>query len=204
MEVAIVKYNAGNIRSVELALERIGIQAIITEDHDRLRNADRVILPGVGEASTAMTHLKANGLDAVLLDLRQPVLGICLGLQLLCQHTEEGDTAGLGIFDAKVHQFELASHGLKVPHVGWSQIALPNISDKVPNQLLDGITIPAYVYFVHSYFATVGPDTIAICTYGHPFSAALRKGNYYATQFHPEKSADVGNRILQNFIDLQV
>ena len=190
MEVAILKYNAGNVRSVELALERIGIQPIITDDPEILQTADRVIFPGVGEAGSAMDYLKGKGLDVVIRNLRQPVLGICLGLQLLCKHSEESNTEGLGVFDALVKRF---TGSLKVPHVGWNLVE--RYSAEGP------ILQSSYFYFVHSYYADLSPDTIATCTYDITFSAMLRKDNFFATQFHPEKSADAGSLFLQKFID---
>jgi len=199
MKIVIIKYNAGNIESVNNALLRLGVSAEITGDHDKIRNADKVIFPGVGEASTTMAYLKKEGLDKLIPELKQPVLGICLGLQLMCSHSEEGDTPCLGIFEEKVKRF-IPEPGMefttKVPHMGWNSI----------NQLKSGIFDPSldnqYVYFVHSYYAAVGEHTAAVCNYINPFSAALHKNNFYATQFHPEKSGTVGARILENFLKL--
>lgn len=199
MNLAIIKYNAGNIESVNNALLRLGVSAEITGDHDKIRNADKVIFPGVGEASTTMAFLKKEGLDKLIPELKQPVLGICLGLQLMCSHSEEGDTPCLGIFDEQVKRF-IPESGMefvtKVPHMGWNSIS----------QLKSGIFDPSldqqYVYFVHSYYAAVGEHTAAVCNYINPFSAALHRDNFYATQFHPEKSGTVGARILENFLKI--
>ncbi len=193
MKVAIVKYNAGNIRSVYFALERLGIEATITDDHEQLRTADRVIFPGVGEASTTMKYLKERKLDILLRELTQPVLGICLGLQLMCAHTEEGDADCIGIFNLEVKKFEMK---LKVPHMGWN--SLNNVSGKLFNTEAEG----AFVYFVHSYYAALGKNTSAVTKYINPFSAAIERDNFYATQFHPEKSGPVGEKILKNFLEL--
>jgi len=199
MNIVIIKYNAGNIESVNNALLRLGVSAEITGDHDKIRNADKVIFPGVGEASTTMAYLEKEGLNKLIPELKQPVLGICLGLQLMCSHSEEGDTPCLGIFEEKVKRF-IPEPGMefvtKVPHMGWNSIS----------QLKSGIFDPSidkqYVYFVHSYYAAVGEHTAAVCNYINPFSAALHKNNFYATQFHPEKSGTVGARILENFLKL--
>jgi glutamine amidotransferase len=193
MKVAIVKYNAGNIRSVYFALERLGIEAVITDDHEQLRTADRVIFPGVGEASTTMKYLKERKLDILLRELTQPVLGICLGLHLMCAHSEEGDADCIGIFDLEVKKFE---RKLKVPHMGWN--SLNNVSGKLFNTEAEG----AFVYFVHSYYAALGKNTSAVTKYINPFSAAIERDNFYATQFHPEKSGPVGEKILKNFLEL--
>jgi glutamine amidotransferase len=189
---AIIKYNAGNIQSVLMALERLGEKAIWTDDPDQIRAADRVIFPGVGEASSAMQYLKERGLDTVLSTLQQPVLGICLGLQLFCRHSEENDTACMGIFDAAVRRFQGAD--LKVPHMGWNQIR------DLKGPLFEGVPAGAYVYFVHSFYAPLSTDTMATCDYGGAFSAGLQKDHFYALQFHPEKSGVVGQRILSNFL----
>lgn len=199
MNIVIIKYNAGNIESVNNALLRQGVSAEITGDHDKIRKAEKVIFPGVGEASTTMAFLKKEGLDQLIPELKQPVLGICLGLQLMCSHSEEGDTPCLGIFGEKVKRF-IPEPGMefvtKVPHMGWNSI----------RQLKSGIFDPSidqqYVYFVHSYYAAVGEHTAAVCNYINPFSAALHRDNFYATQFHPEKSGTVGARILENFLRL--
>jgi imidazole glycerol-phosphate synthase subunit HisH len=200
MEVAIIKYNAGNIMSVELALKRLGVNATITADPDRIRKADRVIFPGVGEASTTMSYLREHQLDTLITSLKQPVLGICLGLQLMCSHSEEGDVDCLGIFPEKVKKFLPApgqEYVTKVPHMGWNSIR------NLKSDLFDPSLENQYVYFVHSYYAATGDDTAATCNYITPFSAALQRDNFYATQFHPEKSGPIGARILGNFINLK-
>lgn len=201
MRVAIIKYNAGNIQSVDYALKRLGVEASITADHDEIRSADRVIFPGVGEASTTMAYLKRQGLDELIIGLRQPVLGICLGLQLMCRHSEEGDTRCLGIFDEDVKKFVL-QHDLlptmKIPHMGWNTIT--NLTSNLFAPSLEG----EHCYFVHSFYATTGTDTAATCYYPAPFSAALQKNNFYAVQFHPEKSGLVGANILENFLHLKI
>jgi glutamine amidotransferase len=194
MNIAIIKYNAGNIRSVDHALLRLGVKAEITDDPDTIRAADKVIFPGVGEAKSTMSYLKARGLDLLLKELKQPVLGICLGQQLMCSGSEEGNTACIGIFDEVVRRFP--SGEMKVPHMGWN--SLGRVKGKLfPNQL-EG----AYVYFVHSYYVPVCEDTAAECNYILPFSAAMQKDNFYATQFHPEKSGDPGELILTKFLEL--
>jgi glutamine amidotransferase len=201
MKIVIIKYNAGNIRSVDFALQRLGIAAKITADHDEIRNADRVIFPGVGEASTTMSYLKYHKLDTLICDLRQPVLGVCLGLQLMCQHSEEYNTDCLGIFPEKVKKFVLSqgdTTSFKIPHMGWNSVS------GLKTALFDNISEEDYFYFVHSYYATIGSDTAATCNYLVPFSAALQRDNFYATQFHPEKSGKTGARILENFINLKV
>ncbi|MDR0962895.1 MAG: imidazole glycerol phosphate synthase subunit HisH [Mediterranea sp.] len=198
MNVAIIKYNAGNIRSVDYALRRLGIEPVITDDKEFIRRADRVIFPGVGEASTTMQYLHERGLDVFIPELRQPVLGICLGMQLMCRYSYEGDTRCMGIFDADVVRFESQKHEDKIPHMGWN-----TISD-THGALFNGF-IPdkkEYVYFVHSFYVPTGMHTAATTTHIHPFSAALQKQNFFATQFHPEKSGGVGERILQNFLDV--
>ena len=195
MNVAIVKYNAGNILSVTYALERLGISPVVTDNVEELQKADRVIFPGVGEASTAMAYLKERSLDTVIKNLEQPVLGICLGMQLLCSYSEENNTSCLSVFDERVVSF-LANGADKIPQVGWN-----TISDYSSN-LFKGLPINAYCYFVHGYYAALGPDTIATTNYILPYSAALHKNNFYGVQFHPEKSAAVGEKILQNFLDI--
>lgn len=196
MNIAIVKYNAGNIYSVVNALRRMGIEPDLTDDPERLRSADKVIFPGQGEARGAMEYLKARRLDEVIRDLRQPVFGICVGQQLLCRHSEEGDVDCIGIFDADVRRFKPTRHEEKVPAMGW------NLITDTRSPLFKGFRGDEYVYFVHSYYVPLCADTIATADYIQPYSAALGKDNFYATQFHPEKSGGVGERILQNFIDL--
>lgn len=195
MKVAIIDYNAGNTRSVQFALERLGVEPILTRNPRLLESADKVIFPGVGAAGSTMTYLKKIGLDVVIKNLKQPVLGICLGMQLLCDFSEEGHVEGLGIFPQNVKRF-VAKEDLKVPHMGWNTLAFEDVP------LMKGIDLDSYVYFVHSYYAEISPYTIASCTYGSPFSAALQKDNFYATQFHPEKSGSIGAQILKNFIEL--
>jgi glutamine amidotransferase len=197
--IAIVKYNAGNIGSVTNALNRLGVANMVTDDPELLKNAHKVIFPGVGEAGTAMKYLRERGLDKVITNLKQPVLGICLGMQLMCNHSEEGDTKCLGIFDTAVKKFP-ASAGLKVPHMGWNSI---NSESRIQNlELVNGIKKDSDVYYVHSYYAAVCEHTVAVCDYILPFSSVLHKDNFYATQFHPEKSAQVGEQILRNFVGL--
>ena len=196
MGVAVVKYNAGNIRSVDYALKCLGVEAVITADEAVLRAADKVIFPGVGEAETTMSFLRAVGMDKLIKELRQPVLGICLGMQLMCRHSEEGDVDCLGIFDTDVKRFISQRHEDKVPHMGWNTITRTN------SGLFKGFTKEEFVYFVHSFYVPVNDCTAAVTDYIHPFSAALHKDNYYATQFHPEKSGSVGERILRNFLEL--
>ena len=191
--IAIIKYNAGNIKSVQNALSREGYESVITNDPEVLVRAEKVIFPGVGEAGSAMKYLKERGLDKVISSLEQPVLGICLGLQLLCSFSEEANTECLGIFDAKVKKFPASD---KVPHMGWN-----NFLEK-KGRLFNGISASDNVYFVHSYYAEITDSTIATCDYILPFSAAMQKNNFYATQFHPEKSAVTGAAILNNFLEI--
>lgn len=198
MNVAIVKYNAGNIYSVVNAFRRLGVEPVVTDDADALATSDRVVFPGQGEASEAMRYLCGHGLDGIIRSLRQPVLGICIGQQLLCTHSEEGDTDCLGIFDTRVVRFRPTKHEQKVPAMGWN-----NIRD-LKSPLFKGLSQEkAFVYFVHSYYVPVCPFTIATADYILPFSAAMCKDNFYATQFHPEKSGAVGEQILRNFIELK-
>lgn len=196
MKTVIIKYNAGNIRSVDYALKRLGVEAEITADKESIMSADKVIFPGVGEGETTMQHLKNEGLDGLIKELRQPVLGICLGMQLMCRYSEEGNTNGLGIFDTDVKLFVPNKHQDKVPHMGW------NTLEKVCSPLFKGFAEEEYVYFVHSYYVPVNEFTAAQTNYILPFSAALHKDNFYATQFHPEKSGPVGERILKNFLEI--
>ena len=193
MNLAIVKYNAGNIQSVLYALERIGREAVVTDDAAVLRGADKVIFPGVGEASTAMSYLKERGLDELIRGLKQPVLGICLGMQLMCSYSEENDTECLGIFEEKVKKFD--GGDLKVPQIGWNNIY------GLKTGLFEGVADQSYCYFVHGYYAALSDLTIGRTDYGQVYSSALHTGNFYGVQFHPEKSAEVGERILKNFID---
>lgn len=199
MNIVIIKYNAGNIESVQNALNRFGFQAEITADPKKVKRADKVIFPGVGEASTTMAYLRREGLDELIISLKQPVLGICLGLQLMCSHSEEGDTTCLGIFDEPVKRF-MPEPGqefiTKVPHMGW------NVISGLKSEIFSSELEQQYVYFVHSYYASVGEHTAATCNYITPFSAALHKDNFYATQFHPEKSGSIGSKILENFLHL--
>ena len=190
--VAIIKYNAGNTRSVAFALQRLGLDFIITDDHETIRRSDKVIFPGVGEASSTMNFLKKKGLDLLITSLTQPVLGICLGMQVMCKHSEENDTIGLGIFDLHVKKF-IATHNQKVPHTGWNNLTQTK-------GWLGTSFSGKFVYFVHSYFVPVSEHTVAETQYISPFSAALQKDNFYAVQFHPEKSGDVGEQILSQFL----
>ena len=197
--IVIIKYNAGNIRSVLFALERLGYTATVTDDPEAIRQASHVIFPGVGAANSAMPYLKARGLDKVITGLTQPFLGICLGMQLMCRHSEENDTACLGLFDIAVKKFpDRDANGqlVKIPHMGWNKLESPR------SPLFAGIPNDAFCYFVHSYYAEMSNFTIATSHYGIPFSSALHHDNFYGVQFHPEKSADVGEVILRNFLNL--
>ncbi len=193
MDVAIVKYNAGNIYSVVNALRRLGIEPLLTDDAEQLRKADRVLFPGQGEARGAMKYLKARRLDEVIHDLKQPVFGICVGQQLLCKHSEEGDVDCIGVFDAEVKRFQPQRHEDKVPCMGWNHL------HDVKGSLFEE---NSFVYFVHSYYVPVCSDTAAVVDYILPYSAAMHKGNFYACQFHPEKSGKVGEQIMKNFLAL--
>lgn len=193
--IAVINYNMGNIRSLGNALDRLGAEWILTSDPEVIRNASHVILPGVGNAAEAMENLRALNLPEVIWKLRRPVLGICVGMQVMCRHSEEGDVECMGIFDAKVRRFKELP-GIKVPHMGWSKIA--NLESK----LFKEIPKDSYVYFVHSYYAPLCPDTIATARHPEMFSAALKYENFYGCQFHPEKSGDVGEKILANFLSL--
>lgn len=209
MKVAIIKYNAGNVRSVIFALDRIGIEPVLTDNPSVISTADKVIFPGVGEASTTMKYLRSKGLDKVIVGLKQPVLGICLGMQLMCKHSEEGNADCLGIFDQNVYRFndsaslqekvsrqESVRGSLKIPQTGWNNIY--NLKGK----LFERIEENSFMYFVHSYYVELGPETIATTNYITEYSSALHKNNFYAVQFHPEKSSATGQKILENFIKL--
>ena len=193
MKLVIINYGAGNIQSIRFALERLGVHPVLSDSPDEIIRADRVIFPGVGEASSAMTKLKATGLDKVIPDLMQPVLGICLGMQLMCNYSEEGNTQGLGIFNVDVVRF---NHGVKVPQIGWNTIS------ELKTSLFSKVAEKDYIYLVHSYYAPVCKETIAISEYGLTYSSALGKENFYGVQFHPEKSSEVGARILANFLSI--
>lgn len=191
-----MKYNAGNIYSVVNALRRLGVEPVLTDDAAVLAAAGHVIFPGQGEAASAMAYLRARGLDSVIRGLRQPVLGICIGQQLLCSHSEEGDVDCLGVFDAPVKRFVPERHEQKVPAMGWNRIS------GLKTALFSGLRPEEYVYFIHSYYVPLSADTIATADYIQPYSAALHKDNFYATQFHPEKSGDVGEKIIENFLSI--
>ncbi|MCX2719551.1 imidazole glycerol phosphate synthase subunit HisH [Lentiprolixibacter aurantiacus] len=193
MNIAIIDYGAGNIQSIKFAFARLGFKAELTADVDTIKNADKIIFPGVGEASSAMEKLKQSRLDRIIPELTQPVLGICLGMQLMCNYSEEGHTQGLGIFNTEVRKF---NHGVKVPQIGWNQIS------DLKSDLFEGIPEKAFIYLVHSYYAPLCKDTIAVSDYGLSYSSALKSRNFYGVQFHPEKSSTIGAKILQNFIDL--
>lgn len=193
MKIVIIDYGAGNIQSIIFAIKRLGFEAILSHDADEIRNADKVIFPGVGEASSAMAKLTSTGLHKVIPTLKQPVLGICLGMQLMCRSSEEGNTEGLGIFDLNVVKF---SNKVKVPQIGWNQIS------DLKSRLFTNIPNRSYIYMVHSFYAPMGAETVATSEYGVAYSAALQKDNFYGVQFHPEKSSDVGGQILQNFLNI--
>ena len=195
MNLSIIKYNAGNIQSVMIALERLGVSAVVTDDVEEIKNADRVIFPGVGEASTAMDYLKEKKLDELIRDLKQPVLGICLGMQLLCDHSEENDTECLGIIPVQVKRF--SDPQLKIPQMGWNSI------HGLKSPLFKNIEEGSFIYNVHSYYAVDSEYSIATCNYGLYYSAAIHKDNFYGVQFHTEKSADTGDRILRNFLSIK-
>jgi glutamine amidotransferase len=195
MNAVIIKYNAGNLYSVDYGLRRLGIEPVITDDSETILRADRVIFPGQGEASNTMNYLRAKGLDRLIRSLKQPVLGICIGMQLLCRFSEEGDTDCLGVFDAEVKRFRPQRHEDKVPHIGWNSL------NGLKGRLFDDISDSQYVYFVHSYYIPVCEATTATCNYITHFSAAMQKDNFFATQFHPEKSGVVGEQLLRNFLN---
>lgn len=197
MNIAIIKYNAGNVQSVQYALQRLGIDAIVTDDYSAIRNADKVIFPGVGNAFSAMESLKEKKLDVLIKQLTQPVLGICVGMQLLCSHSEENNTEGLGIVNLEVKKFVAENDVFKIPQMGWNTIF--NLS----SPLFEGLRKDAFVYYVHSYYAEQGDETIATTDYILPYSAAIQKDNFYGVQFHTEKSAEVGDQILLNFLNLK-
>ncbi len=196
MKLVILKYNAGNIQSVLYALERIGATANVTDNIEDIQSADKVIFPGVGEASSAMNYLKSKQLDQLIVSLKQPVLGICLGMQLMCKFSEENNTDCLGIFDEHIKKFNSNAAPIKIPQIGWNNIY--NLKSPLFNQVNNN----SYCYFVHGYYASIGEHTIATTLYGNEYSAALKKNNFYGVQFHPEKSAGVGEQILSNFINL--
>ncbi len=195
MKIAIIKYNAGNVASVMYALDRIGMNYSWTDEEEEIRTADKVIFPGVGEASTAMAYLREKQLDRLIPTLKQPVLATCIGMQLLCKHSEENDTTCMGVFDVAIKRFQ--STDLKIPHVGWNSIEAQG-----QNPLMKGLKASEYVYFVHSYYAPLNPYTSAICDYVQPFSAMLQKDNFYAAQFHAEISGQAGQRVIENFLAL--
>ncbi len=197
MNVAIVKYNAGNIGSVENAVKRLGLEPMVTDNPELIQSADRVIFPGQGEAHSTMAYRKAHRLDELIVNLKQPVLGICIGMQLLCRHSEEQDTECLGVFDVDVKRFIPKVHEDKVPQMGWNTV------EDTKSPLFDGFEKPEFVYFVHSFYVPTCNWTIATTNYIQPYSSALHKDNFFATQFHPEKSGKVGERILKNFIELK-
>ncbi|MDD2285672.1 MAG: imidazole glycerol phosphate synthase subunit HisH [Paludibacter sp.] len=192
-KTVIIKYNAGNIRSVLFALERIGVHAVVTDNHDEISNADRVIFPGVGEASSAMQYLEQRGMVELIKSLKQPVLGICLGMQLMCAFSEENNTECLGIFDQRVLRFPEVKD-FKVPQIGWNNIT------SLRSPLFEGVDEASFMYFVHGYYVEKCENAIATTNYIQQYSSAIQKDNFYAVQFHPEKSGDVGERILRNFI----
>lgn len=197
MKLAVIKYNAGNVRSLQYALGRLGIDALVTDDIEEILGADKIIFPGVGEASSAMQYLKQKNLDKIILQATQPFLGICLGMQLMCAHSEENNTECLGVFNQQVKLFKSDDPSLKVPQIGWNRIS------ELKSDLFSGVQSDSYCYFVHSYYPEVGCDTIATTDYCNVFSSALHKNNFYGVQFHPEKSADIGQLILQNFLTIK-
>ena len=197
MNLSIIQYNAGNIQSVLYALERVGVSATVTDDPALIQTSDKVIFPGVGEASTAMAYLKERNLDKLIVSLKQPVLGICLGMQLMCKHSAENDTNCLGIFEEQVMAFKATENTTKVPQIGWNTIT------NLKTELFNGVPENSFAYFVHGYYAGLGDNTIATTDYIQPYSSGLHKDNFYGVQFHPEKSAEVGEQIIQNFLALK-
>ncbi len=195
MKTVIIQYNAGNIQSVLYALERLGSSAIVTDHVETIQSADKVIFPGVGEASTAMHYLKERNLDKVIKNLQQPVLGICLGMQLMCAYSSENDTPCLGIFEENVQPFTPTDPAIKVPQIGWNTVV------DLKTDLFNGVPENSFAYFVHGYYAALGAHTIATTDYVQPYSSALHKNNFYGVQFHPEKSAKVGEQIIKNFLE---
>ncbi len=193
MKIVIINYGAGNIQSIKFAIQRLGYEAVLTDDEQEIRNADKVIFPGVGEASSAMEKLRATGLDKVIPTLKQPVLGICLGMQLMCKYCEEGNTNGLNIFDVDVLKFDGTE---KVPQIGWNQI------ENLKSDLFKGISEKEYMYLVHSFYVPVNEETIAETNYGIKYASALKEKNFYGVQFHPEKSSKAGEKILKNFLEV--
>ncbi|WP_111708585.1 imidazole glycerol phosphate synthase subunit HisH [Lutibacter citreus] len=193
MKIVIINYGAGNIQSIKFAIKRLGYEAVLTDNEEEIRNADKVIFPGVGEASSAMEKLKHTGLDKIIPTLKQPVLGICLGMQLMCKHCEEGDTNGLNIFDVDVIKFDDTK---KVPQIGWNQI------ENLKSDLFKGISEKEYMYLVHSFYVPINEEAIAITSYGLKYASALQEKNFYGVQFHPEKSSKAGAQILKNFLEL--
>ncbi len=193
MKIVIINYGAGNIQSIKFAIQRLGYEAVLSNNEDEIRNADKVIFPGVGEASSAMAMLKSTGLDKVIPTLKQPVLGICLGMQLMCKYCEEGDTKGLNIFDVDVIKF---NDNEKVPQIGWNQI------ENLKSDLFKGINEKEYMYLVHSYYVPMNNETIAVTNYGLKYASALQEKNFYGVQFHPEKSSKAGAQLLKNFLEL--
>ncbi|MEO9893297.1 imidazole glycerol phosphate synthase subunit HisH [Aurantibacter sp.] len=194
MKIVIINYGAGNIQSIKFAIERLGYEAVLSNDVEEIKGADKVIFPGVGEASSAMSKLLESGLQNCIVELKQPVLGICLGMQLMCNSSEEGNTKGLGIFDVDVIRY---SNKVKVPQIGWNQIT------NLKSDLFTGVSDKEHIYSVHSYYAPICEETIAECDYEVTYSAALQKENFYGTQFHPEKSSEVGQLILRNFLTMK-
>ena len=193
MKIVIINYGAGNIQSIKFAIKRLGYEAILSDNTDEIKNADKVIFPGVGEASSAMGKLKSTGLDSLIPTLKQPVLGICLGMQLMCNYCEEGNTKGLGIFDCDVVKF---NNNVKVPQIGWNQI------ENLKSELFKGVKEKEYMYLVHSFYVPLSNEAIAITNYGIKYASALQEENFYGVQFHPEKSSKAGEQILKNFLKL--